>query len=135
MPNGLHGSREAWKRATMPLEAVDRQLERFAEAHQMMVSGAERPFPTRSLTWGRPLRRKLEIVLADEGRLTYDVRGYAFVDRSGRRLWKQMLLASEVSAANLSTVLETVLTEGRLRVESWTEADLEDAGPVAGDAE
>ena len=127
MPNGFHGTREAWDRMEAPLRALDPVLEAWATRHGMSLSRNSHAWPERSLAWGAPVERLIQIYLEDQDRLTWNVWICAFEDRPSGRHWKREFLRSDEPIARIDTDLERLLGEAARIVDGWSTDDLEPA--------
>ncbi len=125
MPNGFHGSEAHWERIESPLRALDVGLESFSERSGIPLSRNDRNWPDRSLAWGDPIRRLIQIYLADEERLTYNFWLCAWEDRGGKRYSKRQLLKEKVPASEIAAELDDLLASGRTLLESWNSDALE----------
>lgn len=130
MPNGFHGSKAEWERVEAPLRALDRDLEVFSKRHGIPLSRNGRNWPDRSLVWGSPVRRLIQIFLADEKDMTYNVWICASEDRDNKRYWRQQLLKSGVAVTEIAAELADLLERGRTLLESWDSDSLEFATTV-----
>lgn len=127
MPNGHHGSDAEWERLESPLRQLDGVIEAFAKAHSLAVSKNARGWPNRSMRWGDPLSRLIQIYLEDEKQLTFALWVSAYEDRDGVRYWKKHTLRERMTAEVLLGELPRDLVEAFDRVSSWSKADLEKA--------
>ena len=125
MPNGFHGSEADWERAEAPLRALDNELEDFSKRHGIPLSRNARSWPDRSLVWGSPVRRLIQIFLVDEKDLTYNLWICASEDRDNKRYWKQELLRSAVVVTEIEAEFAGLLERGRALLESWDSDSLE----------
>lgn len=125
MPNGFHGSRDSWDRIEGPLRSLDPALEAFAHDHGMSLGRNDHGWPERSLRWGQPVGRLIQIYLDDEERLTWNVWLCASEDRPSGRHWKHEYLRSGVPIGEISGDLGALLDEARRLVERWSPRDLE----------
>ena len=119
MPNGFHGSKAQWERIESPLRVLDEGLESFSKQYGIPVSRNARNWPDRSLVWGEPIRRLIQIYLADEEHLTYDFWLCASEDRGNKRYWKRQFLKEKASASEIADKLGDLLERGRTLLESW----------------
>lgn len=119
MPNGFHGSKAQWERIESPLRVLDEGLESFSKQYGIRVTRNTRNWPDRSLIWGEPIRRLIQIYLADEEHLTYHFWLCASEDRGDKRYWKHQFLKEEASASEISGELGNLLERGRTLLESW----------------
>ena len=125
MPNGFHGTDETWARLEAPLLRLDPMLEGFARDHGLSVGRNYHNWPERSLTWGAPINRLIQVYLEDQDALTWNVWLCATEDRGPARYWKQEFLKRAVSIEEVERALPHLLEEARLRVQSWSSDQLE----------
>ena len=125
MPNGFHGTHETWVRLEAPLRSLDPVLERFAQDYGLSIGRNYHNWPERSLTWGAPISRLIQVYLEDEEALTWNVWLCAAEDRGPARYWRQEFLKRAVSIEEIEHALSELLEEARLRVESWSSDELE----------
>lgn len=131
MPNGFHGSRESWDRIEAPLRPLDPVLEAFARRHGMSLGRNHHDWPERSLRWGQPVGRLIQIYLEDENRLAWNLWICASEDRPSGRYWRRELLREAVPIEEISSNLVVLLDEARQIVERWSARDLEFATEIA----
>lgn len=125
MPNGFYGSRGSWERIESPLRPLDPILEAFARQHGMSLGRNHHDWPERSLRWGQPISRLIQIYLEDEDRLTWNVWLCASEDRSSGRYWRREFLCQAVPIEEISRNLPGLLRQAREIVEQWSAQDLE----------
>ena len=130
MPNGFHGSDAEWQRIEAPLQRLDAKLDAFSERWNVHLTRSARNWPSRSLEWGEPVRRLIQIFLADETSLKFNLWLCASEDRGGERYWKQDFLKKEVPISEIDAELPELLERGRLLLESWGAEMLEFATPL-----
>lgn len=130
MPNGFHGTQEQWARIESPLRSIDVTLRTFAKQHGMSFTANQRNWPDRSLEWGHPIRKLIQIFLEDEKTLTYNLWICASEDRSDRRYWKNEFFRRGATMSRIQTALPGLLEEARRKLESWRGEDLAPAGPL-----
>jgi hypothetical protein len=129
MPNGFHGPKDAWERMEAPLRAVDDRLQIFAERNGFTVRRNYHNTPERSLCWAEGgVEKVIQLVLADENALTFNMWICAFQDREGQRYWRHQFLRESVAVDGIDSRLESLLEEGRLALSGWQKDDLERAG-------
>lgn len=122
--NGFQGSREEWARLEAPLIAIDPTLEAFAIRYGLNL-GRNHKYPERSLKWGAPISRLIQIYIdADEGP-TFNLWLCASEDRATERFWKREFLLESASGEDLTDGLESRLTQAYELVSSWQSNDLE----------
>ena len=125
MPNGFHGSREAWNRIEAPLRPLDPILEAFAHRLGVPLGRNYRNWPERSLRWGAPISHLIQLYLEDEDHLTWTLWVCASEDRSSARYWRRDFLRKDVPIEEISTHLAALLDQAYELVTGWSSQDLE----------
>ena len=73
MANGFYGDKAEWERIEGPLRSLDATLQAFASRYNIKLTRNDRHWPDRSLEWGDPIRRLLQIYyLADTAEPLYN---------------------------------------------------------------
>jgi hypothetical protein len=67
MPNGFHGSEQEWQRIEAPLKMLDSELQDYTRRYGMSFSHNYHDWPERSLVWGAPIRKLMQIYLEEGG--------------------------------------------------------------------
>ena len=125
MPNGFHDSRARWEALEKPLQALDGELQAFAERHGISLTSNSRGWPDRSMVWGDSVRRLIQIYLADEKHATYSFWLCASEDRGSERYLRREFLREAVPIGEIAADLPALLEQGRSLLESWTSEKLE----------
>ena len=125
MPNGFYGSSEDWDRIEAPLRLLDPVLQDFASEHGMSLGSNHHNWPERSLQWGAPVSRLVQLYLEDENHVTWNLWLCASEDRHSGRYWRSEFLRKAVPIEEISGNLAALLEEARNTVESWSSQDLE----------
>lgn len=125
MPNGFHGPPDSWDRLEAPLRSLDPTLDAFARAHGLPVGRNQRGWPARSIRWGHPVSRLIEVYLEDEVHLSWTLWVCAAEDRGDDRYWRHASLRKAVPIDDLAVDLPALLEEARQIVEGWSSDDLE----------
>ena len=125
MPNGFHGTDDAWARLEAPLLRLDPVLEAFARNHSLSVERNYHNWPSRAMTWGAPISRLIQVYLEDEQAMTWTVWLCASEDRGAARYWKRVFLQRAVAIEEIEHGLAERLDEARRRVEAWSSDQLE----------
>jgi len=124
MANGFVGSKESWDRLTAPLLGLDSTLEAFANQHGMSLKCNHHNWPSRSLEWGAPVERLIQIYLADEEPLTWNFWLCAHEDRPAGRYWKRQFLRESTPIEDIADSLTSLLVQSHQLLESWSADDL-----------
>ena len=130
MPNGFHGTAEEWERIEAPLKRLDDTLADYAKRHGLALSRNYHNWPERSLRWGAAIERFVQIYLANEKQLTFNLWLCAFEDRGSKRYWKQRVVKECVPIDEIEKNLEPLLDAARTEVDAWSSDELESVGPV-----
>ena len=125
MPNGFHGSQDAWNRIEAPLRPLDPTLEAFAHRLGVPLGRNSRNWPERSLRWSAPVSRLIQLYLENEDRLTWTLWVCASEDRSSARYWRHESLRKDVPIVDISTHLNALLDQAHQLVTGWSSRDLE----------
>ena len=126
MANGGFWESDAeWQRVEAPLIEVDPTLSEFAREFGLIVSKNHKDWPERSIKWGASVRRLMQLYLADEKTLAFNLWLCASQDRNGKRYWKQENLVKGQLITEFQGRLPMLLRQGRAKLEEWSEGDLE----------
>ena len=125
MPNGFQGTDEAWARIEAPLLVLDPALEAFAHEHGLSLGRNYHNWPERSLKWGAPIERLIQVYLEDEKALTWNVWLCASEDRGAARYWKRAFLRQAVPIEEIERALPGLLEEALAQVNTWSREQLE----------
>jgi hypothetical protein len=125
MANGFHGTKEKWEALEAPLRSLDGELRAFADRYQGALSTNGRGWPERSIVWDGPIRRLMQIYVADEERAEYSFWICASEDRGSERYWRQEYLWESAPLGEMAGRLSQLLEQGRSLLEGWTSEDLE----------
>ncbi|HET8551202.1 MAG TPA: hypothetical protein VFM97_01845 [Gammaproteobacteria bacterium] len=131
MPNGFHGPNEQWDRMEAPLLTLDAELEAFAKTFDLGLSKNYHNWPERSLTWSDGVDRLIQIYLADEEAMTFNLWLCASQDRGRERYLKKEFLIKEKPIGCIANRLNELLEQAKGRLEGWKAADLEFATTIA----
>jgi len=125
MTNGGHWkSAGEWNRVEAPVLGLDNALSEFAKQYGLEVTKNHKGWPERSIEWGEGIRRLIQVFLADEDRLTFNVWICASQDRDGGRYWKQEMLVKAQPIAAFRDAFPELLRQGRQMLESWQDKHL-----------
>jgi len=130
VPNGFHGTAEEWERIEAPLKRLDDTLADYAKRHGLALSRNYHNWPERSLRWGAAIERFVQIYLANEKQLTFNLWLCAFEDRGSKRYWKQRVVKECVPIDEIEKNLEPLLDAARTEVDASSSDELESVGPV-----
>jgi hypothetical protein len=125
MPNGFHGTDQAWSRLEAPLLRLDSALEIFARQHSLSLGRNYHNWPERSLKWGVPVNRVIQFYLEDEEALSWNVWLCASEDRGAARYWKRAFLKQAVPIEEIERDLSRLLEEALAQVNAWSSEELE----------
>jgi hypothetical protein len=121
MANGdWYGTREEWERIERPLLDVDPIIEAFAEECGLPVSRNHKGWPERSIVWGRDVRCLIQLYLADETLLTFNLWLCASEDRGNKRYWKQATPIKQMRIPDFKSELAAQLRQGRTTLLGWS---------------
>lgn len=131
MPNGHRGSAERWAELEAPLQAIDHVLEEFAVQHEMEITKNYHNWPSRTLSWGRPVQRQLSFYLHDEDHQTFGFRLTAWEDRGRERYWKVEVVRNDIDSRELSEIAAQMLELGCETTAKWGRDQLKYVGDIA----
>jgi hypothetical protein len=117
---GWYGTQEEWNRIEAPLELVDPELDQFARRYGLIITKNHKDWPERSIAWGGEIRCLLQIFLADETKLTWNLWLCASQDRSGKRYWKMEMPRREVPMAEIAKDISELLENGKRKLDEWS---------------
>lgn len=86
---GWYGTKEEWERIESPLLEVDSIINDFAKEAGLSVTKNHKDWPERSIVWGKDIRSLIQLYLANEKSLTFNLWLCASQDRGTKRYWKQ----------------------------------------------
>ncbi len=126
MANGGYWESEAaWRRVEAPLIDIDEVIDQFASIHGLPVTRNLKHWPERSIRWGTGIERLIQLYLADEAALTFNLWICAWQDRGVERYWKHETPIESQRVDQFKDVLATTLDDGYARLQEWSERDLE----------
>lgn len=122
MANGEYfGTKKEWLRLEAPLLEVDPVIEQFAKENGLSVGKNHKDWPERSLIWGNEVRCLIQLYLASEEALTFNLWLCASQDRDGKRYWKQETPIKAKPVSEFKDQLPALLREGRDKLISWSQ--------------
>jgi hypothetical protein len=125
MPNGYHGSLKEWDRMEAPLKLIEKDVLQFSRDHSLQYSENYHAWPERSLEWESDGMKKLiQIFLADENTLTFNLWLSAYQDRGSRRYSKDIYLKHSVPISEIQNELSSLLQKAFDEVNTWKSEDL-----------
>jgi hypothetical protein len=127
---GYWHSQVDWRRVEAPLLALDSVVGAFASRFAISLTRNHKDWPERSLAWGGQTRKLIQIFLADEKTLTFNIWLCASQDRGRERYWKQEFAVQGKPVAEFEASLESLLVEAKAKIDSWTESQLEHATSI-----
>ncbi len=117
---GWYGTQEEWDRLEKPLLALDPIIEKFATTKNHTVTKNLRDWPERSITWGDDVRCLVQLNLADEKAITFNLWLCASQDRGPRRYWKREMPIKEKQIEVFAHSLHEHLSEGYQKLLEWS---------------
>lgn len=117
---GWYGTKEEWERIEGPLLEVDPIIDAFAKEHALSVTRNHKDWPERSIVWGNEVRCLIQLYLADEASLTFNLWLCASEDRGKKRYWKQETPIKQMRVPDFRNDLAYQLREGRKKLVEWT---------------
>ena len=124
---GWYGTQEEWQRIEAPLLEIDSVVECFSEEYGLELTKNHKDWPGRSMEWGESVRCIIQIYLADEKNLTWNVWLCASQDREKgmlwwkgqHRFWKQEMLVKSKPMSSFSNDLQALLCKGKDKLDHW----------------
>ena len=116
---GWYGTTEEWQRLEEPLLSIDPVLERFAATHDIELLKNEKDAPGRALRWGNNPNFLMQVFLADEAALTWNVWLCCVEDRDDRRYWLHDYPVRDQSIESFGSQLNMLLGQGFARLKTW----------------
>ena len=121
MANGGYFNEQQWQRLEKPLLAVDSIINEFADSNGLVVSRNHKGWPERSMVWNNnDVRCLIQLYLASEDSLTYNLWLCASQDRGRKRYWKQENPIKNQPISEFSGQLPELLKKGREKLLSWS---------------
>jgi hypothetical protein len=117
---GWYGTAEEWERLEAPIRAIDPAIDNFASTHSLTVVRNERESVGRSMRWGSNPSCLIQLYLADQSKLTWNLWACCSEDRQLKRYWKQRMLVEESKAADFADKIIELLEEGYEDVCVWS---------------
>ncbi len=131
MGAGFYASKERWRTVEAPLLAIEGSLRALAARLGASLEMNAQDWPVRSLKWDDPIVRKLDVALAEEENLTYNVWIFAWRDRGPTRFLNREPVRTAITAEALPREIDEILSEAVRRVEAWEEGDLKRRVPLS----
>jgi hypothetical protein len=119
---GWYGTPEEWQRLEAPLLQVDSCIERFAREHSLNLSKNHKEWPERSLTWGENPRCLIQLYLAEEEDLTWNLWLCCSEDRGGERFWRKEFAVRGQKLEQFIMDLPKLLDESLKQLNDWRAA-------------
>jgi hypothetical protein len=132
---GWYGTRDEWDRIEKPLIEVDSILDEFSRDFALHIEKNERDWPSRAFVWANgDVRCLIQLYLADQADLTFNLWLCASLDQNGKRYWKQEMTIKQEPVGQFKAELASYLQQGYQQLQDWsaTPANLEYATDLAG---
>jgi len=117
---GWYGTKEEWDRIERPLLEVDPIIEAFAKEYGLPIGRNHKDWPERSLVWGDEVRCLIQLYLADEKSLTFNLWLCVSEDRGSKRYWKHETPIKQMQVPDFKDSLAAQLKEGRRKLLEWS---------------
>ena len=121
MANGFHGPQEEWDRLEGPLIQLDPILATIATEHDLSLRTNHKSLE-RSLLRETNVRYLLQVFVAEEQPLKYNVWICASQFRDNQTYWKEKMILRSVTA---DCITETLIRHSIRELLSWKQGDLE----------
>ena len=126
MANGNYWHTEAeWQRVEEPLLLLDPSLTVFAKQFGFEITKNHKDWPSRSVAWGQDIHLLIQLYLENPENLTFNLWLCASQDRDGKRYWKTAMPVQGKVVSEFYSSFASLLTESKVKLEAWSEADLE----------
>lgn len=109
----------------LPLIQLDPLLQKFADSSALSLSRNYHNWPERSLTWGSPVTRLIQLYVHDENVPTFNLWLCASLDRRGRRFWKRAFLFENQRLDEFRNDLVSLLGKSKEILDTWGEENLD----------
>ncbi len=121
MANGGYFDEQQWQKLEKPLFAIDPIINEFAKTKGLEVTRNQKDWPERSIVWHEnDVRCLIQLYLASEELVTYNLWLCASQDRGNGRFWKQESPVKNQPVSEFSSQLAELLGEGREKLLSWS---------------
>ena len=121
MANGGYFDKEQWQELEKPLLFVDPIIHEFAVTHGLEVIRNHKGWPERSIVWHNgDVRCLIQLYLASENLLTFNLWLCASQDRGSKRFWKQESPIKSRPIPEFSDQLPGLLQEGWEKLLRWS---------------
>ena len=117
---GWYGTKEEWELLEKPLLDVDSIIAEFAKEFTLAVSKNHKDWPERSIVWGKEVRCLIQLYLADEKSLTFNLWLCASEGRGSKRYWKQETPIKQKQVPEFRDDLASQLRAGRKKLLDWS---------------
>ena len=115
-----NGSAEEWARVEQPLLDIDPIIDDFAREFGLTKHENDKDWPGRALVWDNGVQCLINLYLADQNELTFNLWLCASQDRGNTRFWKQETPIKEQRVEQFSGRLADELRNGRRKLIGWT---------------
>ena len=116
---GWYGTQDEWERLEAPLIGLDAIIDDFAAARPVLLTKNSKGWPERSLRWYQSPSCLMQLYLADEREITWNLWLCCSQDRGADRYWRREFLIEGLPAASFSENLASLLETGYDRLNSW----------------
>jgi hypothetical protein len=116
---GWHGTREEWDRIEAPLLDIDSVISEFAAKVGLSVQKNQKDWPSRHIEWGSDVRCLIQLYLADQETLTFNLWLCASEDRGNKRYWKQEMPIKQLPVSDFAGSLGAQLQKGHAKLSEW----------------
>ena len=121
MANGGYFTEQRWQKIESPLLGVDSIINEFAESNGLEVTRNHKGWPERSIVWNHNnVRCLIQLYLASEDSLSFNLWLCASQDRGRERFWKQENPIKNRTIPEFSEQLSVLLEEGREKLLKWS---------------
>jgi len=119
---GWYETQAEWERLEAPLLRVDPLIADFAVERSVRLTKNNKDWPERSLKWGEQPSCLIQLYLAEQEALTWNLWLCCSEDREGERFWRKDFLVQERRMDEFAANLPALLAQGFARVNRWADA-------------
>ena len=121
MTNGGYFDAQQWQKLEKPLLVIDPIINKFAASNGLEVIRNQKGWPERSIEWNNnDVRCLIQLYMASEQSLTFNLWLCASQDRCKKRFWKQESPVKYQRISEFSGQLAKLLREGREKLLIWS---------------
>ena len=125
MPNGFEGKTKVWEKMDDPLIELEIKIIEFGNEKKLKYTKNYHNWPTRSLTWGLFIKRRISISAAKDSESKYNFTITAWRDTFKKRYIKYEYIKKDVDIVEIKIELPALLERSKKILDTWKKEDLE----------